>query len=429
MLTDVRWRTFLVVLTLVGAGAVFAGDWPQFGGPGRDNHSDEQGLMKEWPKDGPGIAWRVETAGIGYASVSVAGGRVFTQGIVNEVEQVIALDEKDGHTLWMIAAQPEAKPYKNGQGDGPRGTPTVDGDRVYAESGQGALSCHEVATGKIVWQRSLTKDFGGHVPGWGYSESPLVVGDWLIVTPGGKGGTLAALNKMTGETVWESKGVTQGAQYCSPQLAEIAGVKQIIQMARDSVFAVELATGKFLWEYKHANNGTANVCMPLIKGDYVFASSAYGTGGGLVHVTRDDQTWKVDEVYFEKRMANHHGGLVRVGDYIYGFGSRDLMCMNYMTGAIAWSDHSVGKGSIIAADGMLYLLGERREMALAEATHEAYREHGRFKLEDQNAPTWAHPVVANGRLYLRNEKQITAFDLKPALTERPSGDSRTISGS
>jgi outer membrane protein assembly factor BamB len=237
------------------------------------------------------------------------------------------------------------------------------------------------------------------------------MGDLLIVTPGGKKGTVAALDKKTGAVVWRSEGVTEGAHYSSPQLVEIGGIRQIVQFAHSSCFGVTADGGKPLWKYSAANNGTANVCTPIVHSNHVFAASAYTTGGGLARITTDGTSQKAEPVYFEKKMQNHHGGIVKVGDHMYGFGS-GLMCMDFLTGEIKWQARSVGKGSLVVADGMLYLLGEGHEVALAEVTPEDYRERGRFKLPSRGKPSWAHPVVAGGRLYLRDQKFLTAYDVQ-----------------
>lgn len=408
-------RALLIVMFASIAGVLRAEDWPQWRGPHRDGVSSETGLLKQWPQGGPKKVWEVETVGVGYSSLAVVDGVIYTQGDLDGVEHVIALSVKDGSVIWKQTPDAQAKGYRNGQGDGPRGTPVTDGDRVYTEGGKGDVMCLDAKTGRIVWQRNLVKDFGGHVPGWGYSESPLVLDDWLIVTPGGKDGTVVALDKMTGKPVWRSKDIDEPAQYCSPQAATIGGVRQIIQSARKNVFGLDAKTGRLLWSWSRANNGTANVAMPIVHDDYVYASSAYGTGGGLIHVTRDGDDWKVDQVHFGKDMANHHGGIVKVGEHLYGFGNRGLICLNMMTGEMPWRDKSVVKGSVIAVDRMLYCLGERYEMALVEATPEGYHERGRFKIEDLGKPSWAHPVVTGGRLYLRNQQRLTAYDLTPKV--------------
>ncbi|MFT5121891.1 MAG: outer membrane protein assembly factor BamB/Ca2+-binding EF-hand superfamily protein [Verrucomicrobiales bacterium] len=300
--------------------------------------------------------------------------------------------------------------YRNGMGDGPRGNASVEGDRVYVEGGNGDLTCLNFEDGKTIWHIAFS-ELGGHRPGWGYSESPLIEKDMLIVTPGGEAGTVAALDKMTGKLIWQSSGTTQGAHYSTPVAANIGGIRQIVQFGHSSCFGLDAKDGSLLWEYKNANNGTANCSTPIVHGDHVFASSAYGTGGGLARIT-DGR--KADEVYFEKKMASHHGGLVKVGAHLYSFGNGGLICMDYLSGEIAWTDRSVGKGSLIAADGMLYLLSENHEMALAEARPEAYREHGRFPVAKRGRPSWAHPVISNGRLYIRNQDVLTAYDIRAA---------------
>lgn len=586
-----------------------SGDWPQWRGPNRDGISLDKGLLKEWPKEGPPVVWKVDSVGVGYSSLAIKAGRIYTQGDIDGVEHIICLDAQDGKTLWQVQPAPVAallttkidsdfmaidknkdgkvdeleaigrfgwdwnkydKPtngdvdalakrraafvfagidrdgdgklsfaeagnllrdtfdradtaepgldpvelakkrtaayikeldkngdgrlakeevkntaldrrfgqidikdpatnkgddllsdeelivglgkfeagrdgvvssaeliayylkgkltgdgeltaeelkkavggYRNGMGDGPRGTPTVDGDRVYVEGGNGDVACLEAATGKTIWHVNLRADFGGGTPGWGYSESPLIVDDMVVVTPGGKGGTLLTLNKFTGKPIWQSKGVTEGAHYSSPEVATIDGVRQIVQFANKSVFGVTLDEGKPLWSYTAPANGTANCCSPIIAGNLVFASSAYGTGGGLTKITAAGSTQQAEEVYFEKKMACHHGGIVKIGDYMYSNGGGALICMEFATGEIQWQNRASGKGSLCMADGMLYLLGEGHELALAEATPEGYREHGKFKIEAHGKPAWAHPIVAGGKLYVRDQQSLVVFDVR-----------------
>lgn len=586
-----------------------AGDWPQWRGPHRDGISLDQRLLKDWPADGPKVVWQVESVGVGYSSIALKDGHIYTQGDLSGVEHIIALDAEDGHTLWAVqpglvgeqldarigtelkqldkngdgviseaealarfgwdwnkfdtptsdlpadvaeqrtaasfkeldkngdgllsfdeagsalreaferidAADPQVDAallasqrtaaffqqldkntdgrisrqeargssldrnfnrtdarepatnkgddlltaeeieaaikkyqsgrderispaelqnhylqakltgdgilsiaelrsalggYRNGMGDGPRGTPTVDGDRLFVEGGNGDVACLDAATGKTIWNVNLRSDFGGGLPGWGYSESPLVVENLVIVTPGGKGGTLLALDKQTGKSVWQSSEFTEGAHYSSPVVARIGGIRQIVQFSNKSVFGVSLADGKPLWSYAAPANGTANCCTPVVADDFVFASSAYGVGGGLAHIVPAGSQLLAEEVYFEKKVACHHGGMVQVGDYLYSAGAGPLLCLELKTGKIVWQSRSVGKGSLCVADGMLYILGENHEMALAEATPEGYREHGRFKLAGHDRPAWAHPVVTGGRLYIRDQQTLTAYDVQ-----------------
>ncbi len=302
--------------------------------------------------------------------------------------------------------------YRNGMGDGPRGTPTIDENRIYAEGGNGDVTCLDLQTGETIWHVSMTEDLGGGRPGWGYSESPLIVNDWVIVTPGGEKGTVAALDKLTGNVIWQSEENTERAHYASPIVATIGGIPQIVQFANQSAFGVALEDGRLLWQYRGANNGTANCCTPIVDQDHVFVASAYGTGGGLAKITTSGNSQSASEVYFEKKMGIHHGGIVKIGDYMYTNGAGTLTCINFLTGDIAWQDRCVGKGSLVAADGMLYVLSENHELALVEATPKEYREHGRIKFDGHGRPSWAHPVVAGGRLYIRDQQSLTAYEVR-----------------
>lgn len=592
-----------------------AGEWPQWRGPNRDGISLDTGLLKTWPEGGPKVLWQVDSVGVGYSSIAIKDGRLFTQGDLHGVEHIIALDVASGKTLWAIQPAPvvsllnakvesdlkqldkdkdgvvsefealqrfgwewnkfnnpikdgdaekiadgrstallksldknedgaidfdeagnalrndfqrvdqedrdadaraiaekrtiafltaldkdgdkqiskqEARNslldrlfgrldvsdpitkkgddqltaeeltaglekaergrdgvisaaelrafyiaskatgdaeltgeefkgaiggYRNGMGDGPRGTPTVDGDKVYAEGGNGDLVCLLTETGETVWHANLSTQFGGGRPGWGYSESPLIVDDMVIVTPGGGKGTLVALKKSTGELVWQSSEVNEGAHYASPELATINGIRTVVQFARSSVFGVNLADGKPLWKYTSPANGTANCCSPIIEDNLIFASSSYGVGGGLAKITLAGSTQAAEEVYFEKKMACHHGGIVKVGDFMYSAGGGPLMCMNFKSGEIKWQARSAGKGSICVADGMLYILGEGHQVALAEVSPEGYTEAGSFKVQAHGRPAWAHIVVSGGRMLIRDQESLTAYDVKAPKSE------------
>lgn len=414
-------RAALAVTAMIGlmlAGPAVAEDWPQWRGADRDAISGETGLMERWPDGGPPVAWAVENVGVGYSSLSVVDGRIYTQGDLEGVEHVICLRESDGQRVWATSPRPNSEGYRNNRGDGPRGAPTVEDGRVYTVGGRGDVLCLDAESGEKVWHVSFTEDLGGEVPTWGYSESPLIVGEMVIVTPGADGGTVVALNKNTGEVIWRSGGITEPAHYSSAIVAELAGKRQIVQMAADSVFGLDADTGELLWRYEAPTNDVANICTPVASGDYVFATTAYGTGGGLVNVERSGDGFTADEVYFSDEMAVHHGGVVHLGDHLYGFAKGRLICMDFMTGQIAWSEQSVRKGSIVAADGMLYCLSEHHEMALVEATPEGYRERGRFEIEYLGKPSWAHPVVANGRLYIRNQQELTAYDISAQAARR-----------
>ncbi len=365
---------------------------------------------KKDPKTRKGDGFVTEEEAVAYFERFEAG----KDGMVSEAELQNLFEKKYAGRDGRLSKEELASNfggYRNGQGDGPRGTPALDGNRLYAEGGNGDVTCFDAKTGETVWHVNLVSDFGGGRPGWGYSESPLVVDDMLVVTPGGKQGTVLALDKTTGEAIWQSKDLTQGAHYSSPIVTTIGGIRQIVQFARESAFGLEIETGKLLWEYDGAANGTANCATPIVENDMVFTSSAYGTGGGLAKIDTAGTTQKAEEVYFSKEMANHHGGIVKVGDHMYGFGNGGLICMDFETGEIAWRERSVGKGSLVAADGLLFLLGEGHQVALAKATPEGYEELGRFQITNHGRRSWAHPVVAGGKFYVRNQQDLTCYDV------------------
>ena len=412
---------FVVLLSSLGSQAN-AEDWLQWRGPNRDGVSKETGLLKQWPEDGPTIAWRVETVGDSYSSLVVYEGRVITMGNVDGEGRVICLEEKSGKTVWSVKPPTEAKVYKHGRGNGSRGTPTVHDGRVYSIGGGGAVCCLSADTGAVIWSKHLVTDFGGGRPGWGYSESPLIDGYNVIVTPGGAAGCVIALDRKTGESVWQSKGVADKAHYCSAIIAESHGIRQIIQFTggagrrRDAtekprVIGLNATNGDLLWSYNKSANGTANVSSPIFSNNKVFSASGYGTGGGLVELTKNDDGFSADESYFERSMQSHHGGIVLVDGHMYGFGSGGLLCMNFESGEIMWRDRSVRKGSLVFADGHLYCYGEKNEVALVEANSKEYIEKGRFAVDKKDFATWAHPVVANGRLYLRDMGTLTCYNV------------------
>jgi outer membrane protein assembly factor BamB len=327
-------------------------------------------------------------------------------------ECVIALRESDGGLLW---SQPIGKAGGAGGFDGPRCTPTVDGDRVYALGVTGELVCLKVDSGAEVWHQSLKKDYKGSVGGWGYCESPLVDGDKLIVTPGGKDASLVALNKADGKLIWTAKVPAQDhAEYSSAIIAEIGGRKQYINFMSRGVVAVSADTGTYLWRYDAPHNGTANCSTPLQKGDRVFAASGYGTGGGQAEITGSGDSFQAKQTFFTNKMVNHHGGMVLVGDHVYGSNEGLLVCLDWTTGKVAWDERKPGKGSITYADGRLYYRNEGSgDVFLVEATPEKYVEHGRLKQPDRShQAAWPHPVIANGKLYLRDQDVLLCYDVK-----------------
>ena len=606
-----RKRFIITVGCLFWGAFATADDWPRFRGANVDGKSTETGLIDRWPEGGPRLVWKVDNVGVGYSSIAVVNGKIYTQGDLDGIEHIISLSEKDGSRIWAVQPAPvveamkskvekefarldvnkdgvldeiealevkgalsgsvdsptetdtakaaaeraarflkscdqngngqldvneipvalskelrnrmdstnsdrramteiatkraestlaaldidndqkvsreEAKPtvlnwqfgnidnkpqdarkgdelltfdelksffsrvergrdgvlteaeltayfikfhpgrdgivhpedlttqmggYRNNQGDGPRGTPTVVGNRIYVEGGLGDVTCLDAATGGTIWHTNLKDDLKGNGAGWGYSESLLVVENKVIVTPGGhwNGGIVAALDTNTGSELWRTAR-RDGAHYVSPLLAEISGKRQVVQLSAKGVFGLDFDTGAQLWEYAAPANGTATAATPIVDGNYVLASSAYGKGAGMVEISNHSNAQAAKEIWFEKALQNHHGGLIKVGNYVYGSGSRTFMCIHFKTGEVAWQERAVRKGSLVYADGHFYHLEEGHQMVLLEANPEGLVEKGRFTIENHGRPSWAHPVIANGKLYIRNQHTLACYDI------------------
>ena len=399
-------------------------DWPQFLGPNRDNICRETGLRTDWGQNPPTLLWQIEGLGTAYSSVAVTGGRILTMGDRDgsdgeKAQFVLAFDLETQKELWATKVGP---PHK----DGPRSTPTVDGDLLYALGTEGDLVCLETASGTERWRKSLPDDFGGAVMSrWKYSESPLVDGAKLICTPGGPNTTLAALDKNTGEVLWKcavpalgEKG-KDGAGYASPVIAEIDGVRQYVQLIGRGVVGVEAETGKFLWGYNGIANGTANIPTPVVRGPYVFTTTNYSTGSALLRIARAEDTFHVKELYTltAQQFENHHGGIVCIGNHVYGGhgNSRgEPVCVDVATGKIAWRGEAPERGSasVLYADGHILFRYDRGLVALVEATPEAFRLKGTFQPVTGDGPAWARPVIADGRLYLRHGDLLACYDVR-----------------
>jgi outer membrane protein assembly factor BamB len=405
-----RISTSILLLLCPISLPLAASDWPQWRGPNRDDVSTEQGLLKQWPAGGPPLVWKATGLGAGHGGISVAAGRVYTMGDKGDSGFAIALNETDGQAIWTT------KIGKGGGGPpGPRSTPTVDGDRAYVLGQFGDLLCLKAATGEEIWRKNLEKEFGGRCGGWNYSESPLVDGDRVICTPGSSRGSIVALNKLNAQLLWQNKDVTDAAEYSSPIIAEIGGVRQYIQLTGEHVFGVETRSGKLLWRARR-HGETATIPTPIFYDKQVYVTSGYGIGCNLFAVAEAGGEFKTTPVYANKVMINHHGGVVRVGEYLYGYSDgKGWVCQEFKTGKLVWSNKGVGKGSLTCADGQLYLRGEdgKGPIALVEATPEGYLERGRFdQAERSKENSWPHPVVANGRLYIRDQEVLLCFNVK-----------------
>jgi outer membrane protein assembly factor BamB len=402
------------------------GDWPQWRGPNRDSKSTETGLLDKWPEDGPPLLWTAKGLGEGYSSLTIQDGRIFTTGDRGKEQHLICLKVDGGDEIWSTPFGP-ACPKVPLNKTGARCTPSPDGKLVYALGTEGDLACLETANGKVRWKLNYQKDFDGTEPTWAFGESPLVDGDRLICTPNGKDAMIVALNKLTGDLVWKcavpefgKKGADKAGGYSSIVISEGAGVRQYVQLIGRGLIGVAANDGRFLWGYNKIANTTANIPTPIVKDDYVFGSSAYGSGSALVKLVREGDGVKAEEVYFlePKDYSNHHGGTVLVGDCLYGGNGQNKggpTCLEFLTGKIKWKEaHGAGSGSaaVLFADGKLYFRYDDGTMALVEANPEEYKLISTFKIPDVKRESWSHPVIAGGKLYLREQDHLLCYKLK-----------------
>jgi outer membrane protein assembly factor BamB len=399
----------LVTAATLDGQAPTSGDWTQWRGADRSGRSEDMGLLRKWPQAGPPVVWTAGNLGAGYGSVSMSRDRVLVQGLQKGQSIVSALGRADGKLLWTRPLGPAGD---NDRGPGPRGTPTIDADRAYVLTENGDLVCLRTEDGATVWQRNILRDFGGRNIPWLISESPLVDGDAVVITPGGRGAGIAALNKMSGATIWTTKELSDEAGYASPIIADVQGVRTVMTLTASAGVGVRRSDGKLMWRYSRVANGTANIATPVFGDNKVFYTSNYGTGGALLGLQATGGDVAAQEIYFTRQMQNHHGGVVMVDGYLYGFDNLILTCLEFATGKVMWRHRSVGKGSIAYADGHLYLFSENNVVGLAEATPVEYRETGRFEVRDQGWPSWAHPVVSGGRLYIRNQGTLTSYNIR-----------------
>ncbi len=407
----------LSLMSIAADSPASKNEWPTWRGSNRDGISTEKGLLTEWSEAGPDLLWSADDLGKGFSSIAISGGRIYTMGERKGGTFLVCLD-LTGKELWAANV---------GRGE-PNCTPTIDGDRVYTLDRNGELTCVGTESGNVLWSKSFTKDFGGKMmSGWGYSESPLVDGDWLVVTPGSKEAAIAAINKKTGDVVWKSaipdlgsKG-GDGAAYSSIVISQAAGTKQYVQLVGRGVISVRASDGKFLWNYNKIANGTAVIPTPIVRGDHVFCSTGYGDGGAaLLKVVKDGSGFKAEEVWYKKsnELQNHHGGVILLGDYLYmghGHNNGFPVCVDFLTGKDAWRPgRGVGNGSaaVVMADGHLYFRYQSGEMALIEATPAEYRLKGQFKIKTKHRESWPHPVILDGKLYLRDQQNLHCYNIK-----------------
>lgn len=399
-----------LLLLVVSCSILSAGDWPQWRGPNRDAISEETGLLTSWPVDGPPLAWKVDDVGNGYSTVSVVGGKIYTLGDLDDGSYVIALNEADGSRVWAtrIGDKGGHRRYP-----GTRSTPTIDNGQLFALNQYADFVCLDVNSGEIVWKVNLNDDFNGKMmSGWKYSESPLVDGDQVVITPGGSDGTLLALDRNTGKQIWRTSDWTDAAGYSSVIVATIDGTRQYIQLTGASVAGVDPKTGQVLWHADRPGK-TAVIPTPVVDGNLVFVTSGYSVGCNCFKVTKDGNDWKTEEIYANKEITNHHGGVILLDGYVYGSTGGTFRCVDLETGELEFQGRSVGKGATVYADGHLILRAQTGPVALIKATPKGLEEVSRFDQPDRSdRNAWAHPVVANGKLYLRDQDLLLCYDLR-----------------
>jgi outer membrane protein assembly factor BamB len=436
MRTALLRMSFLAIFCLA-AGTAAADDWPQYGGPNRDGVSAERGLLKEWPAEGPPLLWKKTDLGTGYSPVSVVGTRVYTLAYRGADEYVVALDRGTGKEVWAVslgvARESQVMAFLRQR------QPTIDGDRLYAFSTHGHLVCLEVDQGKELWRQRYLEDLRGRPNGFGWTDYPLIDGDKLICTVGGKETFHVALNKRTGEVLWKSPQPEKLLSSYSPMVvAEIGGRRQYVQNLSSGLVAIDAMDGKVLWRYTKASNGTANVATPFVRDDLIFATTGYGTGSALLRQVGKGPDLKVEEIYFTKSFQSFYGGLVTLGEHVYAghgasFSTAQPACFHWKTGQIAWQQKGPGQGAVatIAADGHLYFRFADGLVVMAEATPEAFREKGRLApLERTTLPVWSVPVIAEGRMFLRDQQNLFCYDLRAEAPRKvaPSANKPQASG-
>ena len=403
-----------------------ASDWPGWRGPHRDAIFPETGLLKQWPRGGPALAWKAQGLGAGFSSLSIVGDRIYTMGDRGDSQYVLALNLADGKQVWATKIGPS---WDDNDAPGPRGTPTVDGDLVYAMGTEGEVVCLDRASGAIRWQKSVTRDYNGQMMSvWKYAESPLVDGNRLLFTPGNYDAMVVAVDKRTGKDLWRAEvgritgNGSNGAGYSSVIASDAAGVHQYIQLIGRGLIGIRADDGKVLWKYNRVANDVANIATPVVRGDYVFASTAYGAGSVLLHLEKNGDGVDAKEVYFlePRTFQNHHGGVVLVGDYLYGGHGQNNgfpTCIEFLTGKIRWGGNirpegTGGSAAVAYADGHLYFRYENGAMKLFEASPEGFKESGSFQIPGVRKPSWSHPVIHDGKLYLREQDSLYAYNIR-----------------
>jgi len=403
--------TLIASILALSISSVLSADegpfWPRFHGPNADNKSTDTGLLKKWPEGGPELIWTTEGIGNGYSGVTIADGTIYTAGDIGENTFVIAMD-LDGKIKWKYDNGPK---WTRSWG-GSRGTPTIDDDRIYHQTAQGQLVCLEAKTGNKIWGINTNETFGTRKTYWAFAESVLIDGDNAIICPGGTEASMVAFNKMTGDVVWKTEETGDHHGYATPVLIEQDGLRIILTMTGQALIGVNADGGDLLFRFEFITKHNVNALMPIYHDGHILISSGYGNGTKLLKLTVKDKTASVEEVWYTKELANHHGGVMLVDGYVYGATGK-WVCLDWKTGEVKWEVEGVGKGCVSMADGLFYMMNEKKLVGLAKPSPEGHELISQFELPEQGeGRSWAHPVICGGRLYIRYDNFLYAYDVK-----------------
>ncbi len=399
----------LVAACVLATTLTHADEASQFRGPNRDGIFPGTHLLKAWPEGGPALAWKVTGIGMGYSSATVVGDTIYIAGMTGGNQGVLSALGLDGAKKWTL---PYGKETQDKQAPGARSTLTVDGERGYLISGLGVVTCVDLSKRALLWQVDMLKRFKGKQIQWTIAESPLIDGGNLICTPGGPDASLAALNKLTGETVWTSKGLGDASAYCSPNIITHNGRRIIITMTAKYVVGVDAGTGEPLWTHEHPTDYDIHASTPVYANGMVYYSAGSKAGGGMLKLSEDGASVMV--VWRDLNLDNFHGGFVERDGYLYGTTHRttkEMICLEWATGKVAWRTKAVTEGAMVYADGMLYVYEGPKAgiVSLIKATPEGFERTGAFTVTQGTAKHWAHPTIAGGRLYIRRGDVLFAY--------------------
>lgn len=376
-------------------------------GPNGNGIYDESGLLKEWPASGPEVIWHFEGLGEGHSSPAFANGLIYLSGMVDKTGYIFVLDY-DGNLQWKV---PYGEEFHESY-PGSRSTPTIAGDLLYIYSGHGVLTCMDANNGDVQWRKDVFSDFDGGNIQWGVTETPVVDGDIIYITPGGKKNNVVALNRFNGNLEWSSPGEGELSAYCTPLLVELPQRKLLVTMTADHIIGLDASDGSMLWSYPQTNRYQVHANTPIYHDGGLFCFSGYGQGGVKLELSADGST--VEKAWFNDNLDSRIGGMVMVDGYLYGSGdnNREWRCVDWETGEEKYASKDIGKGVTIYADGMLYCYSDRGELGLAEATPQEFNLVSKTRVELGSGQHWSHPVIHNGRLYLRHGDALIAYKIK-----------------